>query len=193
MEFGSRNPGMFNIARNRNLGGSKRRMMTHTVFDDERDVLDVLKKSNVRPGDKIKYSGPAQGDDWTDYVIMKDGKKFKAEKILKNVLVKISLKGYSPVKVLTLAVNNVKPLVEVRNVRLKGKSFQVPFPIQISRQISSSLKIILSSSKNKKNFEDSLVAELIDSSLNRSSSVKTTLALHKLASQNRLFTYYRWF
>ena len=77
--------------------------------------------------------------------LMKDGKKFKAEKILKNVLVKISLKGYSPVKVLTLAVNNVKPLVEVRNVRLKGKSFQVPFPIQLSRQISASFKILLKS------------------------------------------------
>ena len=75
MKFGSRNPGMYNIARHRNLGGSKRRSMTHTVFDDDRDVLDVLKKPNVRPGDKIKYSGPAQGDDWTDYVIMKDGKK----------------------------------------------------------------------------------------------------------------------
>jgi small subunit ribosomal protein S7 len=125
--------------------------------------------------------------------LMRDGKKSKAEKILKSVFIKISLKGYSPVKTVIFAVNNVKPFAEVRQVRLKGKSFQVPFPIQISRQISSSLKIILSSSKNKKNFEDSLVAELIDSSLNRSSSVKTTLALHKLASQNRLFTYYRWF
>ena len=75
MKFGSRTPGTYNIARHRNLGGSKRRMMTHTVFDDDKDILDVLKKSNVRPGDKIKYSGPAQGDDWEDHVIMKDGKK----------------------------------------------------------------------------------------------------------------------
>jgi small subunit ribosomal protein S7 len=125
--------------------------------------------------------------------LMKDGKKFKAEKILKNVLVKISLKGYSPVKVLTLAVNNVKPLVEVRNVRLKGKSFQVPFPIQLSRQISASFKTLLKSSAGKKNFEDSLVEELINSSFGKSQSVKTTLNLHKLAYQNRLFTNYRWF
>ena len=125
--------------------------------------------------------------------LMKDGKKSKAEKILKNVLVKISLKGYSPVQVITLAINNVKPLVEVRNVRLRGKSFQVPFPIRISRQIVSAFKIIIKCVKNKNNFENSLVEELIDSSLYKSSSVKATINMHKLAAQNRLFSNYRWF
>lgn len=74
MKFGSRKPGKYNISHNRNLGGSKKGV-THTVFDDDRDILEVLKKSNVIPGDKIRYSGPAQGDDWVDHVIMKDGKK----------------------------------------------------------------------------------------------------------------------
>ena len=66
---------------------------------------------------------------------MRDGKKSKAEKILKSVFIKISLKGYSPVKTVIFAVNNVKPFAEVRQVRLKGKSFQVPFPIQISQLV----------------------------------------------------------
>jgi len=82
--------------------------------------------------------------------LMKNGKKAQAEKILKNIFIKISLKGYSPVEVVTLAINNVKPYVEVRNVRLKGKSFFVPFPLQLSRQISVSLKTILHSSQGKK-------------------------------------------
>jgi len=124
---------------------------------------------------------------------MKSGKKSKAEKILKNVLVKISLKGYSPVQIITLAINNVRPLVEVRNIRLRGKSFQIPFPIRISRQIVSAFKTIIKCAKNKNSFENSLVDELINSSLYQSASVKITISAHKFASQNRLFTHYRWF
>jgi small subunit ribosomal protein S7 len=126
-------------------------------------------------------------------LIMKDGKKIKAEKILKNVLVKISLKGYSPIRTLILALNNVKPLVEVRNLNIKGKSFTVPFPIQISRQINAALKLLLQTAKGKKKIENLLVEELINSSFGKSQSVKKTLSLHKLASQNRAFTNYRWF
>jgi small subunit ribosomal protein S7 len=125
--------------------------------------------------------------------LMKNGKKAQEEKILKNIFIKISLKGYSPVEVVTLAINNVKPYVEVRNVRLKGKSFFVPFPLQLSRQISVSLKTILHSSQGKKKIENLLVTELINSSFNQGQSVKVTLALHKLAIQNRLFINYRWF
>jgi small subunit ribosomal protein S7 len=62
-------------------------------------------------------------------LLMKDGKKIKAEVILKKVFVRVSLQGFSPVNVLILAVNNIKPLLEVRNVRLKGRAHQVPFPI----------------------------------------------------------------
>jgi len=126
-------------------------------------------------------------------LLMKDGKKSKAEKILKNVLIKISLKGYSPTRTLILALNNVKPFVEVRNVRIKGKAFQVPFPLKVSRQINASFKVFLQTTKGKKKIENLLVEEFINSSFGRSQSVKNTLNLHKLAAQNRLFTSYRWF
>ena len=61
--------------------------------------------------------------------LMKDGKKAAAEKILKNILIKISLKGYSPVNVITLAINNVKPLIEVKNIRLKEILFRFLFQL----------------------------------------------------------------
>jgi small subunit ribosomal protein S7 len=125
--------------------------------------------------------------------LMKDGKKVASEKIIKNILIKISLKGYSPVNVITLAINNVKPLIEVKNIRLKGNSFQVPFPIKVSRQISLAIKTLIKSSSGKKKFEDLLVDELINSSLGKSQSIKATNVLHKLASQNKLFSHYRWF
>jgi len=125
--------------------------------------------------------------------LMKDGKKFKAEIILKKVLTRISLQGYSPFNVLILATNNIKPLLEVRSVRIKGKAYQVPFPILLSRQITSSFRILLKSFNGKKQFEDFLVNEWINSSMGRSQSVKVTVSLHKTASQNRLFAHFRWF
>jgi small subunit ribosomal protein S7 len=125
--------------------------------------------------------------------LMKNGKKSKAEKIFKKVFIKLFIKGFSPVDVLFLAVLNTKPILEVRNVRLRGKSFQVPFPLHSSRQISLALKTILQFSKTKQKIEDSLVEEIISSSLGRSQSVKHVTSVHKLASQNRVFSHYRWF
>jgi len=124
---------------------------------------------------------------------MKDGKKSKAEKILKKVFIKLFLKGFNPIDTLVLAILNVKPVLEIRNVRSRGKSFQVPFPLSPTRQIGLSLKTILQFSKTKRKIEDSLVEEIISSSLNRSQSVKYVLSVHKLASQNRVFSHYRWF
>jgi ribosomal protein S7 len=125
--------------------------------------------------------------------LMKGGKKAKTEKILKNVFVKISLRKLSPVNILTLAIINIKPFVEVRNVRVKGKSYKVPFTLQTARQLTSSFKTMLKSAKTSRNFEDSLVEELINSSLGRSQSVRITRDLHKTAFQNRSFISYRWF
>lgn len=125
--------------------------------------------------------------------LMKGGKKAKTEKILKNVLIKISLRKLSPVNILTLAIINTKPLVEVRNVRVKGKPYTVPFPLQTSHQLTSSFKIMLKSIKSSINFQDALADELINSSSGRSQSVRTTQDLHKTAFQNRSFIHYRWF
>jgi len=125
--------------------------------------------------------------------LMQDGKKFKVEIILKKVLIRISLQGYSPVNVLILATNNIKPLLEVRSVRIKGKTSQVPFPILFSRQITSSFRILLNSFNGKKKIEDFLVEEWVNSSIGKSQSVKVTVSLHNLASQNRLFAHFRWF
>lgn len=124
---------------------------------------------------------------------MKGGKKAKSEKIVKNILMKISLRKLSPVDVVILAIINTKPLVVVRDVRVKGKSYKVPFSLQTSHQLTSSFKIMLKSIRNSRNFEDAFVEELINSSLGRSQSVRLTQDLHKTAFQNRSFTHFRWF
>lgn len=123
--------------------------------------------------------------------LMKNGKKFKSEKLLKNILIGISLKGYSPYSTLVLAVNNIKPLVDVRVVRRRGKSFRVPFPLKNSRQITKSIQTLLKVSKNKIFFKTLMIDELINSAIGKSRSLKMTLRLHKFAFQNRSFSNYR--
>jgi small subunit ribosomal protein S7 len=125
--------------------------------------------------------------------LTKKGKQTKAEKLLKKIFLNLFFKRFSPISTLILAINNVKPSIEVRSVRVKGKTFQVPFPIRLERQINLSIKTILKSALNGKNFEIKLIEELINSSLSRSISVKYTVNQHKLAFQNRLATNYRWF
>jgi small subunit ribosomal protein S7 len=125
--------------------------------------------------------------------LIKDGKKSKAEKIIKEVFLHFSLKGYSARNLLVLAINNVKPLVAVRKVRVRGKSYQVPFPIQTSRQISFAFKIILRSIAGRKKFISALSEEIINCFRGKSQSIKTKNTLHRLAIQNRMYTKYRWF
>lgn len=125
--------------------------------------------------------------------LTKKGKRVKAEKLLKRVFLGLFLKRFSPISTLILAINNVKPFIEVRSVRIRGKSFQIPFPIKLPRQISLSIKTIIKSSTTGRNFENKLIEELINSSLGKSVSIKSTVNLHKFAFQNRLSTNYRWF
>jgi small subunit ribosomal protein S7 len=125
-------------------------------------------------------------------LLTKKGKKIKAEKILKKIFLKISFTDNAILNIMSLAINNVKPLIEVRNVRARGKTFQVPFPLKITQQINMGLKIIINSVKNKVPFADSLAEEFINTALNKSSSINVTHNLHKLAVKNRLFMHYRW-
>jgi len=127
-------------------------------------------------------------------LLTKKGKQIKAEKLLKAVFLRISLRKQSPFFTFILAINNVKPALELRSIKTKGKLFQVPFPIKRSRQISLSIKTIIRTALlTGRNLENSLTDELINSSLRKSQSFKATTTLHKLAFQNRLSTNYRWF
>jgi ribosomal protein S7 len=125
--------------------------------------------------------------------LMKNGKRSKAEKIFDSLLLELSLRGYSPLPTIVLAINNTKPLVEIRNVKIRGNLYAIPFPLSLSRQLTFSIRNLVKSTGSKKSFIKSLADELIKSSEGTSESVKKTNNLHKLARQNKLFTHYRWF
>jgi small subunit ribosomal protein S7 len=122
---------------------------------------------------------------------MKNGEKVKAEKIFEKLLFEISLRGFSPLPTIILAINNVKPLVEIRSVKIRGNLYSIPFPLTLKRQLTFAIRNLAGSSKS--NIVKSVSEEIIKASQGIGENVKKTKALHKLARQNRLFTHYRWF
>jgi len=159
-------------------------LQTSKIFSKNLSSVEIISKHNLSSQFLLKKFLAN---------LTKKGKQIKAEKLLKRVFLSLFLKRFSPISTLVLAINNVKPLIEVRTVKVKGKSFQVPFPIRVERQIGLSIKILLKSVLKDKNFENRLAEELIASALGKSISVKSTANLHKLAFQNRISTNYRWF
>ena len=108
-------------------------------------------------------------------------------------MLELSLRGYSPLPTIVLAINNIKPLVEIRNVKIRGNLYSIPFPLSLKRQLTFSIRNLVKYNTAKKPFVKSIAEEIIKSSQGTSESVKKTNLLHKLARQNRLFTHYRWF
>ena len=78
---------------------------------------------------------------------MKNGEKVKAEKLFEKLLLEIASRGFSPLPTIILAINNVKPLVEIRNVKIRGNLYSIPFPLTLKRQLTFSIRNLVSSSK----------------------------------------------
>lgn len=128
--------------------------------------------------------------------LMIGGKKSIAEKILLQSLVLIqSGSNKNPIKVLMLAIFNVKPVVEIRSIRMRGANYQVPIPLQENRRISLAIKWIIESANKKKGnpMNIKLKDEIILASKKQGESVKKKISIHRLANANRAFVHYRWF
>lgn len=127
--------------------------------------------------------------------LMYDGKKEKAEKIFLNSLNIIRLKEQKDgIFVLFRALDNSRPLIELRSVRRGGATYQVPVPLKENRSISLGIKWILEAARKKKgSFSETLSQTLIESSKNVGESVKKREAVHGVALKNRSFTHFRWF
>jgi len=128
--------------------------------------------------------------------LMLSGKKSIAEKILLESLSLIQLKlKQNPIRLLMKGINNVKPIVEVRSIRMRGANYQVPIPLQENRRISLAIKWIIESANKKKSnsINVKIKDELILASKKQGDSIKKKLTVHRLANANRAFAHYRWF
>jgi len=127
--------------------------------------------------------------------LMRKGKKSTAERICYGALDLIKDKtGGDPLKVFRTAVDNVKPMVEVKSRRVGGASYQVPVEIRPVRRTSLALRWIaqFSEARGGKSMAEKLAGELLDASNNTGASVKKREDTHRMAEANKAFAHYRW-
>jgi small subunit ribosomal protein S7 len=126
---------------------------------------------------------------------MKDGKKSTAESILYDAFDIIEQKTKEPpVKIFEQALENVKPMIEVKSRRVGGSTYQVPTEIRPSRKTALGIRWIISFARKRseKGMVDKLAAELLDAANKRGASVKKREDTHKMAEANKAFAHYRW-
>ncbi len=128
-------------------------------------------------------------------VVMKEGKKSTAERIVYGAFKKIEERtSDDPLKVFKKAVDNVKPSLEVKSRRVGGSNYQVPIEVRPERRTSLSLRWLISFARARpeKTMVDKLAGELLDASSNRGGAVKRREDTHRMAEANKAFAHYRW-
>ena len=128
-------------------------------------------------------------------VLMRDGKKSVAERILYDALASIGERsGDDPMKVFKRAVENVKPAVEVKSRRVGGSTYQVPVDVRPSRRLALSMRwlIIAAKGRGEKTMRARLANELAEAAEMRGGAVKKKEDTHRMAEANKAFSHYRW-
>lgn len=127
--------------------------------------------------------------------IMWEGKKSVAEGILYGALDIIAKRlNDDPLKVFEQAVDNVRPVVEVRSRRVGGSTYQVPVEIRPERRQALAIRWLIryARGRGEKSMREKLAAELMEAAANKGSSVKKKEDTHKMAEANKAFAHYRW-
>src|SRR6266511_6062116 len=125
---------------------------------------------------------------------MASGKKSTAERVCYGAFDLVQEKtGGDPLKVFRAAVDNVKPVVEVKSRRVGGASYQVPVEIRPVRRMALAFRWIQESAHARagKSMMDKLARELMDAATNTGASVKKREDVHRMAEANRAFAHYR--
>ena len=128
---------------------------------------------------------------------LEGGKKAIAERIIYGALDQIEKKnpGKDPVEAFTMAINNVKPMVEVKSRRVGGSNYQVPVEVNPNRRLSLSIRWLVSFARERgdgKTMQEKLANEFMDASNLRGGAVKKREDVHRMAEANKAFAHYRW-
>jgi|SRR3972149_5840001 len=128
--------------------------------------------------------------------LMTCGKKSVAHRVFYGAMDIIAdkIKDTSPLEVFETAVNNVKPLIEVRSKRIGGASYQVPMQVNSKRQQSLAFRWIIQSARAKKGKPmcDRLASELVDAYNEHGGAMTTRENIHKMAEANKAFAHFAW-
>ena len=128
-------------------------------------------------------------------VVMSDGKKATAEKIVYNALDLVAERAKDdPLKVWDRAMGNVRPKVEVKSRRVGGSTYQVPVDVRPDRSLALGMRWLVeyARGRNEKTMVDRLANEIVDAAQNRGNAVKKREDVHKMADANKAFAHYRW-
>jgi len=128
-------------------------------------------------------------------MVMESGKKSVAERIIYGALNQISGRGNdNPVEVLDKALENVRPVVEVKSRRVGGATYQVPVEVRQVRRTTLAMRWVLDAARKRseKSMPLRLAGELLDASENRGAAVKKREETHRMAEANKAFSHYRW-
>jgi small subunit ribosomal protein S7 len=127
--------------------------------------------------------------------LLRQGKKSTASTIFYQTLDILGKKANDePLKVFKQAVENCKPVLEVRSKRVGGANYQIPIEVSTSRRTSLSIRWIVGAARarNEKSMEERLAAELLDAANNRGTAVKKKEDTHRMAEANKAFAHLRW-
>jgi small subunit ribosomal protein S7 len=131
-------------------------------------------------------------------MIMNDGKKSVAERIIYGALDRITEKDADaetkPLDVLEQALENVKPVVEVKSRRVGGATYQVPIEVRPARRQTLAMRWVIEAARKRseKSMAHRLAHELMDAADNRGTAVKKKEDTHRMAEANKAFSHYRW-
>jgi small subunit ribosomal protein S7 len=128
-------------------------------------------------------------------MVMQSGKKSVAERIIYGALDQIQERGSSdPVETLDKALDNVRPMVEVKSRRVGGATYQVPVEVRASRRTTLAMRWVIDAARKRgeKSMALRLAGELMDASESRGSAVKKKEDTHRMADANKAFAHYRW-
>ncbi len=128
-------------------------------------------------------------------VVMLSGKKAVAERIVYGALEHIGSKSdKEPIEVFNTAINNIKPLVEVKSRRVGGANYQVPVEVRPVRRSALAMRWLREAAKKRgeKSMELRLAGELLDAAEGRGNAMKKREDTHKMAEANKAFSHFRW-
>lgn len=126
---------------------------------------------------------------------MFDGKKSVAQSIIYGAIEKLDKKGEAKgIELFEKAIENVKPVVEVKSRRVGGATYQVPVEVRPARRQALALRWLIdySRKRNERTMADRLANELFDAANERGSAFKKKEDTHKMAEANKAFAHYRW-
>ena len=129
-------------------------------------------------------------------MLMIDGKKWNAEKIVYGSLDIVAQKTQKvdSLEVLTKAIDNVRPLLELKSRRVGGATYQIPVEVRGDRGASLALRWIRNAARGRKGkpMQQRLADEILDAYNGQGTAVKKREEIHKMAEANRAFSHYRW-